>query len=98
MPLFKRIDYIKDMLVEEEQVDEEGKEIESENSARARAMVFLNGIESIMGASLKNNPDNKELLFSLEHVFKVRKFLRMPGSSTKSLMESVALVTPHLLK
>src|SRR3989344_4682214 len=31
-----------------------------------------------------------------EHLFKIREFLRMPGSSAKTLMESVALVIPNL--
>src|SRR3989344_1570535 len=31
-----------------------------------------------------------------EHFFKVREFLRMPGSSPKTLMESVAIMIPNL--
>jgi len=29
-----------------------------------------------------------------QHFLKVREFLRMPGSSAKNLMESVALIIP----
>ncbi len=88
MPLTKRLDFIKEMLVEEESEDADGNEIAVLNSARSRAINFLNALESVLvsRAVLDSN--------IFPHFFKVREVLRMPGSSTKMLMESVALVVP----
>jgi DNA polymerase III delta prime subunit len=88
MPLARRIDFIKELLQESEDEDEEGNEIIVLNSARAKALKFLNAVESVMHPKVIEHPE------VLQHIFKVRKFLRMPGSSAKSLMESVALVVP----
>ena len=104
MSLAKRIDFLKEFLSENE--DEETSNLDS---ARARALKFLNELESTLSKKLKNSssftrPGGKGgtyaeanlLVFYFEHIFKVRKFLRQPGSSLKSLMESVALVVPVL--
>jgi len=95
LPLKDRIDFIKELLTEEEEVPTEvgiptgvGKD-----GTRSKALKFLNALES----SLHQKAMSK-CLFDIEifqHIFKVREFLRMPGSSTKSLLESVALVTPN---
>jgi len=91
MPLQKRIDYIKNLLVEPEEEDEDGNEIIVLDSTRAKALKFLNALESVLHSkSLKNSS-----VPFFEHLFKVREFLRQPGSSTKSLMESVALILPE---
>ncbi len=96
MPLRDRINFIKELLIEEEKVDEEEGEIIMTDSARASALRFLNSLESTLHRNItpKNIFDTKVF----EHFFKVREFLRMPGSSTKSLLESVAMVVPNLLK
>ncbi len=91
MSLRDRIDYLKNLLVEIEEEDERGNEIVVLDSTRAKALKFLNGLESV----LHKNPLKKSSVSTFEHIFKVREFLRQPGSSTKSLMESVALVIPE---
>lgn len=93
MPLQKRIDFIKNLLVEPEEEDEEGNEIIVLDSTRAKALKFLNALESILHQKFMSKTVFDIALF--EHIFKVREFLRQPGSSTKSLMESVALVVPE---
>lgn len=86
MPLVQRIEYLKEFLVEEEE--------SKEDSARSRALKFINTLEDILH---KKSMSRFNLDTGVFHqIFKVRKFLRMPGSSTKSLMESVALVVPTL--
>jgi len=90
MSLKDRIDFIKNLLAESEEDDEEGNEVIVLDSARSRALKFLNALESV--AVSKTAFD----IAFFEHFFKVREFLRMPGSSAKSLMESVALVIPNL--
>ena len=77
----------------EPEEDEEGNEIVVFNSIRAKALKFLNALEY----SLHQKAVSKCLFDTkiFEQIFKVREFLRMPGSSTKSLMESVALVIPN---
>ncbi len=90
MPLIKRIDFIKELLQEPEEEDEEGNEIIVLNSARAKALKFLNSLEE----TLHHRTLDNSLKLCFEQIFKVRKFLRMPGSSAKSLMESLALLIP----
>ena len=61
-----------------------------EDSIRAKANRFLNALEYVLHK--KNlSKTNPEIFY---HIFKVRQFLRQPGSSTKMLLESVALVLP----
>jgi hypothetical protein len=111
MPLKNRIDFIKELLVEKENEDEEGNEILVLNSTRSKALKFLNALENTLhnlllknssGLTLLGVPSGthtiqNSLIISCEHIFKVREFLRMPGSSTKILLESVALITPSML-
>jgi len=94
MPLKSRIDFIKELLVESEEEDEEGNEIVALNSARSKALKLLNALELVL-----HNKFVSKRHFDIDyfqHFFKVREFLRMPGSSTKTLMESVALIVPEL--
>ena len=93
MPLQKRIDFIKELLVEDEETDEDGNEIDVLDSARSRALNFLNALESALHKKMSRTV--LDIRF-FEHFFKVREFLRMPGSSPKILMESVALIVPIL--
>ena len=92
MPLKNRIDFIKELLIEPEEEDEEGNEIIALNSPRSKALKFLNVLESVLHDKLVKNLSGTQFF---HHFFKVREFLRMPGSSTKSLMESIALVIPE---
>ena len=109
MSVSSRIDFIKELLIEPEEEDTEGNEIVVLDSARSKALKFLNAIEQALhskllknyaGSSLSGLPDGSHtdpnfLTTCFAHFFKVREFLRMPGSSTKSLMEGVALVIPN---
>jgi DNA polymerase III delta prime subunit len=86
-----RISFIKELLVDE---DSEG-EINPTNSPRSRSLVFLNALESSLHKKMsKDSLDTKVF----EHLFKVREYLRVPGSSPKTLMESVALIIPNFSK
>lgn len=89
MPFQNRIGYIKELLLEPE--DEDGNKIVSQDSARSKALNFLNALESVLN---KKVPKNSSDLSFMNHFLKVREFLRMPGSSTKSLMESIAIIVP----
>ncbi len=109
MPLQKRIDYIKNLLIEPEEEDEDGNEIIVLDSTRAKALKFLNALESVMHSKILKNSSGLTLpgvpggthtfqnssVSCFSHIFKVREFLRQPGSSAKSLMESVALIVPE---
>lgn len=91
MPLKNRIDFIKELLAEPEGEDIE--EVISLDSVRSKALNFLNALELVLHRGfLKNSAE----VNYFSHFFKVREFLRMPGSSTKTLMESIAIVIPNL--
>lgn len=90
-----RLDFIKELLTVEELEDEEGNEIATLDSARSRALKFLNALESVLHKRMSRTVLDMSVF---EHFFKVREFLRMPGSSAKTLMESVALITPNFSK
>ena len=99
LPFKSRIDFIKELLTEEDAVPtkvgiptEVGKDL-SLDSNRAKALKFLNALEFVLHKKMSRTVLDTGVNF-FEHFFKVREFLRMPGSSTKSLMESIALVTP----
>src|SRR3989338_727926 len=87
MPITKRIDFLKELLAEPE--DEEDAMIDS---ARSKALKFLNDLEETLHKSLVSKSLFDTGVF--EHIFKVRKYLRMPGSSAKNLMEYLALTLP----
>jgi hypothetical protein len=90
MPLQKRIDFIKELLVEpEDDLPAQAGEVILIDSARPKAIKFLNAIEAVLHKKLLNVPAS-----CFTQIFKIREFLRMPGSSTKNLMESVALTIP----
>ena len=87
MPLKNRIDFIKELLTETE---DENIIIDSN---RSKALKFLNTLEALLHKKMSKSAFD---IGVFEHFFKVREFLRMPGSSTKTLMESVALIVPTL--
>ena len=89
MSLKNRLDFIKELLIDAE---EENLAVDS---ARSKALNFLNNLESALHKKMSKAVFDTKVF---EHFFSVRKFLRMPGSSTKSLMESVALITPNMLQ
>ena len=97
-----RIDFIKELIAEAEAPTPEGVGVPttsvgkdlSLDSARSKALKFLNTLETVLHQRLMSRGTLDIDYF--RQIFKVREFLRQPGSSTKSLMESVALVIPVL--
>ena len=100
MSLPQRIDFLKEFLPKK---DEENKEEINVESNNVKALKFLNALEFLLHSKLVNNFSGltlpgvgsgttvqNSLQVCLQHFFKVREFLRMPGSSVKTLMESVA--------
>ena len=93
----QRLEFIKEMIQEPEAstLEEVGVPTVSVDkdldSVRAKSLKFLNTLELALHNKLlaRNLPPK-----SFGHFFKVREILRIPGSSVKNLMESVALVVP----
>ncbi len=93
MSLRERIEYLKILLAEPEEEDEEGSEIVVTDSARSKALQFLNALELVLHRIFLSKTVFDTRFF--EHFFRVRESLRMPGSATKTLMESVVLLIPE---
>jgi DNA polymerase-3 subunit delta' len=95
MPLEKRFGFIKELLPKkDDETEAEMAENLSKDSNRSIALKFLNALEATVHQNMIST-SNPNIRF-IEHFFKVREFLRQPGSSTKTLMESVAVATPEL--
>lgn len=95
MSLPQRLDFLKELLPKKDTENEEEIKIESNN---AKALKFLNALELVLSkAAFGKTPKTVFDSGFFQHFFKVREFLRMPGSSVKMLMESVALITPSML-
>jgi DNA polymerase III delta prime subunit len=92
MPLKNRLDFIKKLLTKENDEGENINEVVVFDSTRFKALKFLNTIEFVLHKKLAQRDATNTNYFN--HFLKVREFLRMPGSSTKSLMESVAIIAP----
>lgn len=91
MSMRDRLDFVKEFLVEEE--EEDGVVVL--NSTRSKALAFINSLEtSLHQISVTNTSLLKDSRASFQQIFKVREFLRQPGSSVKSLVESVCLSIP----
>ncbi|MCX6752777.1 MAG: hypothetical protein NTW62_00305 [Candidatus Nomurabacteria bacterium] len=95
MNLSARLEYIKDLVKgkddEETTTPPEGtppqKGGEESESPRAKALKFLSALEIVVSKS-----EYKNKVEVVDQIFKVREYLRQPGSSTKMLMESVAIL------
>ena len=108
MPLKNRIEFIKELITEEDEEEDEEETLEIK-STRAKALKFLNALEILIqnkfvmnssGSTLPGVPVGthtvqNSLQICFEQLFKVREFINQPGSSLKTLMESVALITPN---
>jgi hypothetical protein len=90
LPLSTRIDFIKELLADASSEEAEDEE-EPKESARFKALKFLNSLELVLHKKMAKSSIDISVF---EQMFKVREFLRQPGSSAKSLMESIALVIP----
>ena len=92
MSIQNRINFIKELLAEEEGA-EDGADLEASlPSPRSKALKFLNTLEFTLHQKAMSRMPLDTRVFN--QIFKVREFLRQPGSSTKSLMESIALTVP----
>lgn len=89
-----RINFTKELLIESSKEGEDVSEIIEKDSTRSKALRFLNTLELVLHKKISFKKDR---VGYFHHLLKVREFLRQPGSSTKSLMESVALVIPEKL-
>jgi len=94
MSLKNRIDFIKELLAEAEKEDE----TVLTDSSRSKALKFLNALESVLVSKMPFDKNMSRGIFdtNFQHIFKVREYLNQPGSSAKSLMESVALIIPNI--
>ena len=88
LPLRKRIDFVKELLAENEEEEET-----TLDSGRSKALKFLNALEIVLHSKFLKNQQGEYF----NQIFKVREFLNQPGSSAKTLMESVALSVPEML-
>lgn len=110
MSLVKRIDYIKELITEAETEEDETVSLDSPRAKSLKFLNSLESVlhEKAFTQEAKNSAAltlpgipggtyaaQNFLLPGFKQIFKVREFLRMPGSSTKSLMESVALTIPE---
>jgi DNA polymerase-3 subunit delta' len=104
MSLPDRILFVKEMVAKPEDEEENDSENISMDSNRSKAIKFLNALETILhkrlftdrgltSIQIESKPLSETNYF--EQIFKARVYLSQPGSSTKSLMESVALVVPQ---
>ncbi len=91
MNLNQRILFLKENFTKE---TEEEKE-KNLDSNQTKALKFLDNLEKILSEKVFLLQKDFKVDF-FEHIFKVREFLRQPGSSVKTLLESVALVIPVL--
>ncbi len=95
MNLSARLDFLKELLKGKEESEEDKNEEISTDSPRAKANRFLNALEVSVSKTEEPHPGPlliKERVKAIEQIFKVREFLRQPGSSAKMLMESVAII------
>lgn len=96
MPLTSRIEFLKELLADDEEESEEARF--PQDSARSKSLKFINALENVLHdkfvTKVNFTTDKQTDLSYFDQIFKVREFLRQPGSSAKSLMESVALAIP----
>jgi len=89
-----RVDFLKEFVALSKEEEEEGDR--TADSTRSKALKFLNLLEVFLHRKIFGQQVNKNTSLSFfEHFFKVREFLRQPGSSAKSLLESIALSVPR---
>ncbi|MEI6580567.1 MAG: hypothetical protein WCO07_00125 [bacterium] len=98
MNLKDRISFIKDLLIDENNEKDLGI---NTKTSKSKALKFLNALEMVLHQKLVKalgpQKEPKALTGEIDYfyqIFKVRVFINQPGSSQKSLMESVALSVP----
>ncbi|MEK7564072.1 MAG: hypothetical protein AAB510_00685 [Patescibacteria group bacterium] len=95
MPIKLRLDFIKELTSKIDEAEEQNIETNVLDSTRSKSLKFLNALEQSLHEKVLTRNIHKNYVTFFSHIFKVRKFLREPGSSAKTLMESVALVIPE---
>ena len=94
MSLNDRILFVKELIAKTNNDEENDLENLSLDSIRSKAIKFLNALESILHQKLVSKKIfNNEVAYFYQ-ILSVREYLSQPGSSTKSLMESVVLAIP----
>ena len=92
MTLENRIKFIKELLAE----DDTKNEIDvSVDSPRFKSLNFLNSLEEVLHEKFINKKNTDINFFN--QLFKTRENLRQPGSSTKNLMEALAICIPKVV-
>ena len=106
MSLSQRINFVKELVAKNDEAksDEVGspdapkgafREDNTVDSTSSKAIKFLNALETVLHKKfIEIEPKALSRTDYFYQILKVREFLSVPGSSTKSLMESVALVVP----
>ena len=104
MPKKSRIDFLKDFLARfkdkenEDEQDEISDGLDAEeafllvNSARSESLKFLNALESALFEKTKNDIHKYAGVF--EEIWKSRSLLSQAGTSTKMILENLALLVP----
>jgi DNA polymerase III delta prime subunit len=95
LSLPQRIQFIKEIIALPEEDEEETENIILD-SARSKSVKFLNALELTLHQKLMSKNILEAKVDFFDHLFKVREYLRQPGSSVKNLMESVTLVIPKI--
>ncbi|MCM2339125.1 MAG: hypothetical protein NDI62_01570 [Burkholderiales bacterium] len=92
----ERIEFIKELLTDAEEDEEDDLSIREE-SPRSKCINLLNAVEFLLQNKFitKDELIKKSLQICFAHILKVRQFLNQPGSAMKTLMESVALIIPN---
>jgi len=93
MHLRDRIDFIKELIADNDDEFDDDTETVISSSARSKSLKFLNALELVLHQKFILKPNISINFFN--QIFKVRKFLSQPGSSIKTLMESLALAIPN---
>jgi len=91
MSIKNRIDFIKKLIIKSD--DDLVIGLNLLDSPRIKSLKFLNALEIILHNKFLQEKSNGSYF---QQIFKVREFINQPGSSLKSLMESIALVIPIL--
>ncbi|MEK7175628.1 MAG: hypothetical protein AAB693_02395 [Patescibacteria group bacterium] len=109
MPLKNRIDFLKNLLTKPDP-EESSEELTEESVSQSnfiKSLNFLNSLEFVLHKRLAPRSDlgnskrsdlgtigTKIDIKVFKHIFKIREYLHQPGSSIKSLLESLALIIP----
>ncbi|MDQ3244914.1 MAG: hypothetical protein M3P22_01005 [bacterium] len=109
MKFNSRIEFFKELLEDAKDDDDDITEDKNRDlileSKRSKALNFLNILESVLHNKIfniniekdvnKKYPTKDTNVIFFDNIFKARKYIRQPGSSVKSILESIALSIPE---